>query len=58
MDRKILQKKIIMEKPKGIQRNFQKFVFWCGNIGNSKKKIKSVKIAPYIKSKDKVKNEY
>ena len=48
MDRKILQKKIIMEKPKGIQRNIQKFVFWCENIGIKKQSnIKKVSVVPY-----------
>ena len=38
------QKKIIMEKPSGIQRNLQKLVFFLGNT--SSKKTKNKAIAP------------
>ncbi len=48
MDPEILKKKIIMEKPRGVQRNIQRFVFWCGNIGkNTNTNKNQVKVAPY-----------
>jgi len=51
MDPKTLQKKIIMEKPAGIQRNIQKFIFWCQNIDKNTSNKKSVSISPYNDAK-------
>ncbi len=40
----ILQKKIIYEKPKGIQRNLQKLIFFLGK--KNTKSTKSRKVVP------------